>query len=97
MGCKVTLINIHSQLFRPFFLQKRSIFSTFALNLSFGYMKTDYNVRCYYRDGKMENAELDIDQMSEQLKRAQELIKFCKDKLTKTDEEIQKIQAEANS
>ena len=20
-------------------------------NLSFGYMKTDYNVRCYYRDG----------------------------------------------
>ena len=21
-------------------------------NLSFGYMKTDYNVRCYYRDGK---------------------------------------------
>ena len=21
-------------------------------SLSFGYMKTDYNVRCYYRDGK---------------------------------------------
>ena len=21
-------------------------------NLPFGYMKTDYNVRCYYRDGK---------------------------------------------
>lgn len=20
-------------------------------NLSFGYMRTDYNVRCYYRDG----------------------------------------------
>ena len=34
---------------------------------------------------KMENDELDIDQMSEQLKRAQELIKLCKDKLTKTD------------
>ena len=34
---------------------------------------------------KMENDELDIDQMSEQLKRAQELIKFCKNKLTKTD------------
>ena len=43
---------------------------------------------------KMENDELDIDQMSEQLKRAQELIKFCKDKLTKTDEEIKKILAE---
>lgn len=44
---------------------------------------------------KMENDELDIDQMSDQLKRAQELIKLCKDKLTKTDEEIKKIQTEA--
>lgn len=43
---------------------------------------------------KMENDELDVDQMSVQLKRAQELIKFCKDKLTKTDEEIKKILAE---
>ena len=43
---------------------------------------------------KMENDELDIDEMSEQLKRAQELIKFCKDKLTKNDEEIKKILAE---
>jgi exodeoxyribonuclease VII small subunit len=43
---------------------------------------------------RMENNELDIDQMSEQLKRAQELIKLCKDKLTKTDEEIKKILAE---
>jgi len=40
---------------------------------------------------KMENDELDIDQMTEQLKRAQELIKFCKDKLIKTDGEIKKI------
>ncbi len=40
---------------------------------------------------KMENDELDIDQMSEQLKKAQELIKICRDKLTKTDEEIQKL------
>ena len=43
---------------------------------------------------KMENDELDVDQLSEQLKRAQELIKFCKDKLTKTDEEIKTILAE---
>ena len=42
---------------------------------------------------KMENDELDIDQLSEQLKRAQELIKLCKVKLTKTDEEIKKILA----
>ena len=40
---------------------------------------------------RMENDELDIDQMTAQLKRAQELIKLCKDKLTKTDEEIKKI------
>ena len=43
---------------------------------------------------KMENDELDIDQMSEQLTRAQELIKLCKDKLSKTDEEIKKILAQ---
>lgn len=40
---------------------------------------------------KMENDELDIDLMTVQLRRAQELIKLCKDKLTKTDEEIKKI------
>ena len=43
---------------------------------------------------KMENDELDIDQMFDQLRRAQQLIKLCKDKLTKTDEEIKKILAE---
>lgn len=44
---------------------------------------------------KLENNELDIDEMPEALKRAQQLLKFCRDRLTKTDEEIQKIQAEA--
>ena len=43
---------------------------------------------------RMENDDLDIDQMSEQIKRAQLLIKLCKEKLTKTDEEIKKILAE---
>ena len=43
---------------------------------------------------KMENDELDIDQMSEQLKRAQDLIKLCKEKLTKAEEDIQKILSE---
>ena len=43
---------------------------------------------------RMENDELDIDSMGEQLKRAQQLIKLCKDKLTKTDEEIKKILAD---
>lgn len=44
---------------------------------------------------KLENNELDIDKMPEALKRAQQLLKLCRDRLTKTDEERQKIQAEA--
>ena len=40
---------------------------------------------------KMENNEYDIDELAVQLKAAQRLIKFCKDKLTKTEEEIAKI------
>ena len=40
---------------------------------------------------KLENNELDIDTMGEQLKTAQKLIWLCKDKLTKTDDEIKKI------
>lgn len=40
---------------------------------------------------RMENNELDLDTISEQLKKAQRLIKLCKDKLTKTDQEIRKI------
>lgn len=40
---------------------------------------------------KLENGELDIDTMTEQLKEAQHLIRFCKDKLTKADEDINKI------
>ena len=43
---------------------------------------------------KMERDELDIDQLSEQLKRAKLLVKLCKDKLTKTDEEIKKLLSE---
>ena len=40
---------------------------------------------------RMENNELDLDTMSEELKKAQQLIKLCKDKLTKTDHEIRKL------
>lgn len=45
---------------------------------------------------KMENDELDIDSLGEQLKTAQKLIKLCKDKLTKTNEEIKKILEDDN-
>ena len=44
---------------------------------------------------KMENDEYSIDEIAVQLKTAQRLIKFCKDKLTKTEEEISKIQSES--
>ena len=43
---------------------------------------------------KMESNEFDIDELAVQLKTAQRLITFCKDKLTKTEAEIQKIQTE---
>lgn len=39
----------------------------------------------------MESGKLDLDQLEEKLKEAQQLIKFCRDKLTKTDEEISKL------
>ncbi len=45
---------------------------------------------------KMESGELNVDSMTEELKKAQALIKQCRDKLLKTDEEIKKILADAN-
>ena len=39
----------------------------------------------------MESGKLDLDQLEEKLKEAQQLIKLCRDKLTKTDEEISKL------
>ncbi|MCQ2066319.1 MAG: exodeoxyribonuclease VII small subunit [Bacteroidaceae bacterium] len=39
----------------------------------------------------VEEGKLDIDVISEKLKEAQELIKFCKDKLYQTDREIQEL------
>lgn len=43
---------------------------------------------------KIEGNELDIDELGEKLKEAQKLIKFCRDKLYKTDLEIQKMLGE---
>ena len=45
---------------------------------------------------KMENDEYSIDEIAVQLKTAQRLIKFCKDKLTKTEEEIRQLEVEAD-
>ena len=40
---------------------------------------------------KMENDELDIDSLTDELRKAQELIKLCKAKRTSTDAEIKKM------
>lgn len=40
---------------------------------------------------KIEENKLDIDQIGDSLREARELIKFCKDRLYKTNEEIKKI------
>ncbi|NOU17887.1 MAG: exodeoxyribonuclease VII small subunit [Bacteroidales bacterium] len=40
---------------------------------------------------KIENQELDIDELSANVKRVAELLNFCKLKLKNTEEEVQKI------
>lgn len=40
---------------------------------------------------QLENENLDIDTLTEKVQRAAELIKTCKEKLLKTDVEVQKI------
>lgn len=43
---------------------------------------------------KMEANEYDIDELAAQLKTAQQLIKFCRDRLTQAEEEISKLNTE---
>ena len=45
---------------------------------------------------KMENDEYSIDEIAVQLQTAQRLIKFCKDKLTKTEAKIRQLEVETN-
>lgn len=40
---------------------------------------------------RIENNQLDIDQLTVQLSRAKELIAFCKETLYKTDEEVRNL------
>ena len=39
----------------------------------------------------IESDELDIDQLTKHVKRASELVAFCRQKLTETDKELQKV------
>jgi len=45
----------------------------------------------------IESGELDVDILSEKVKEATRLIKLCKEKLFKADEEVKKILDELNS
>lgn len=45
---------------------------------------------------KIESNELDIDQLGDNIKEAQKLIKFCRDKLYKADADIKKMLEEDN-
>lgn len=39
----------------------------------------------------IENDELDVDELAEKVKKVTLLLKFCKDKLYKTQEEVEKV------
>lgn len=40
---------------------------------------------------RIENEELDVDELSEKVKRISFLVKICKEKLLKTEKEVEKI------
>ena len=40
---------------------------------------------------EIENEEISVDDLSEKVKRASQLIRLCKTKLTKTEEEVSKV------
>lgn len=44
--------------------------------------------------GKVQGGRVDIDQLAGLLKEAQELVKFCRDKIYKVDEEIKSLTEE---
>ena len=40
---------------------------------------------------KIENEELDVDELAEKVKRVSALLKICKNKLTKTNDQVEQI------
>ena len=40
---------------------------------------------------RMEDGQLNLDEITSQLKEAKQLVKFCRDKLTKTEKEVNDI------
>lgn len=45
--------------------------------------------------GKIQSGRIDIDELSGLLKEAQQLVKFCRDKIYKVDEEIKALTEES--
>lgn len=45
----------------------------------------------------IENDELDVDELAEKVKKVTQLLKFCKDKLYKTQEEVENVLKEMES
>jgi exodeoxyribonuclease VII small subunit len=46
---------------------------------------------------EMENSEIAVDELDTKIQRASELLKICKDKLYKTEKNVQKILEEINN
>lgn len=46
---------------------------------------------------KIETGELDVDDLAEKVKQASELLKFCREKLFKTEKELEKILKEIDA
>ena len=44
----------------------------------------------------LEKSDPDVDEMVQKVRRATQLIKFCRERLTRTDEELKKIYNEQN-
>lgn len=47
--------------------------------------------------GKIQGGKIDIDELAGLLKEAQELVKFCREKIYKVDEEIKSLTEESES
>ena len=46
---------------------------------------------------RMEDGQLNLDEITSQLKEAKQLVKFCRDKLTKTEKEVNDILKDSSS
>ncbi|HEY6956056.1 MAG TPA: exodeoxyribonuclease VII small subunit [Flavisolibacter sp.] len=65
-------------------------------------MSQDLKYSCAFNElqaivSEIESGEISVDELSEKVKKAAELIKFCKTKLTSTEEDVNNILKELSS